>query len=273
MGISLQKLLIFFMVLDTIGMFGGDFLSSFAALLFHFIVFMGVYRRRTAVLCMYVVVHVVLFVIIALALFAFAALSVMYIPADGYDSYDYNSGDYINGTSSTYSYYSTRAMNFVKSYSFNYTSESESWSYSSSDNSISSASASDNEVSGALFLISVLVLIFVFVMVYTKILSVVLAHRMRKMLLAQPVLPVQHDADAQTMEPTYIPADFETQQHMFANPAFMPYAPMVPMPMNPNQYPGNQQQAMVPPPFMYGQQPVFYTFAPMPINSERNEKL
>jgi len=270
-GITLQKLLIFFMVLDVISMFfSGSFFTAFLTLLFHFVVFMGVYRRRTAVLCIYVVIHIVLFVLVALVLIV-AVSSLMYMPPMDYSS----SGEFDNGSvnhNSTVTYLSTRALKFLNHYS-NYTRDNsthptphggivyeDSSAYSSTDIEIDSS---------AVFLFSVIFLVIFFIIMYTKILSVVLAHRMRKLLLAAPTLPVSADAHAQTMEPTYVPSDFENQQQFFGNPAFMPYAPMVPQ----DHYPGNQQGAMMPPPFMYGQQPVFYTFAPMPPMEERNEKL
>jgi len=275
-GITLQKLLIFFMVLDVIGMLlGGAFFTSFLTLLFHFVVFMGVYRRRTAVLCIYVVIHIVLFVLVGLVLIL-AVSSLMYMAPYDYSSEgDWSSGDINTNNGHNYStatYYANKAFSLISRYSYNGTTTNstvhphpipvyDSWSSNSYDSEDFSIDAS------TLFLFSVIFLVLSFIIIYTKILSVVLAHRMRKMLLAAPVLPVQ-DADAQTMEPTYVPADFEAQQQMFANPAFMPYTPMVPQ----NGYPGNQE-AMMPPPFMYGQQPVFYTFAPMPQQPERNEKL
>jgi len=267
-GITLQKLLIFFMVLDVISMFfSGSFFTAFLTLLFHFVVFMGVYRRRTAVLCIYVVIHIVLFVLVALVLIV-AVSSLMYMPP--YDSS--SSSDFDNGYAthnSTVTYLSSRALKFLNHYNNNTrnsTVHPTPYVAYSSDYMTSS----DMEIdSSAVFLFSVIFLVLFFIIMYTKILSVVLAHRMRKLLLSAPTLPVASaDADAQTMEPTYVPSDYETQQQFFGNPAFMPYAPMVPQ----NNYPGNQG-AMMPPPFMYGQQPVFYTFAPMPPMEERNEKL
>jgi len=268
-GITLQKLLIFFMVLDVISMFfSGSFFTAFLTLLFHFVVFMGVYRRRTAVLCIYVVIHIVLFVLVALVLIV-AVSSLMYMPPMDYSS----SGEFDNGSvthNSTVTYLSTRALKFLNHYSNNTRNSTHPTPHGGIVYEDSSAySSTDIEIdSSAVFLFSVIFLVLFFIIMYTKILSVVLAHRMRKLLLAAPTLPVSADAHAQTMEPTYVPSDFENQQQFFGNPAFMPYAPMVPQ----DNYPG-QQGAMMPPPFMYGQQPVFYTFAPMPPMEERNEKL
>jgi len=261
-GITLQKLLIFFMVLDVFSMFfSGSFFTAFLTLLFHFVVFMGVYRRRTAVLCIYVVIHIVLFVLVALVLIV-AVSSLMYMP------YDSSSGEFDSGYTVplNYTYLSSRAFSFINRYSNTTARNSTIHPIPQDTTIIASGEEMDTSV---VFLASVIFLVVFFIIMYTKILSVVLAHRMRKMLLSAPTLPVASaDADAQTMEPTFVPADFEAQQQFFGNPAFMPYAPMVPQ----NNYPGNQG-AMMPPPFMYGQQPVFYTFSPVPPMEERNEKL
>jgi len=286
-GITLQKLLIFFMVLDVISMlFGGSFFTSFLTLLFHFVVFMGVYRRRTGVLCIYVAVHVILFVLVGFVLIA-AVSSLMYMGPYDYSSDaewsasgDSNAYNYSVHALRSSSFFSSKAFDLINQFSHNGTSSSNSTihptpaNYSWSNDT--SFSDDMNVDASTFFLFSVIFLVLSFIIIYTKILSVVLAHRMRKMLLAAPVLPVQTKAAQTNMEPTYVPADFEAQQQMFADPAFMPYAPMVPQ----NMYPGafHQDAAMMPPPFMYGQQPVFYTFAPMPQqpeqpSEERNEKL
>jgi len=253
LGITLQKLLIFFMVLDVIGMFGGSFFTPFISLLFHFVVFMGVYRRRTAVLCMYVAVHIVLFVLVALILIV-AVSSVMYMPNYS-DDYSYDSGDYVHYNSST-NYYASKAMSYFSHYGNSSRAHNTTNTVNHSSNDISYSEGSEFGYNDeTLLLLTVILLLLSFIILYTKILSVVLAHRMRKMLLAVPALPIR--APAEPTEPTYVPSEFEAQQHMFANhPAYY-----MPVPQE-DEYPGNQG-AMMPPPFMYGNQPVFYTYAPM----------
>jgi len=261
LGITLQKLLVFFMVLDVFGMFSGSFFTSFITLLFHFVVFMGVYRRRTAVLCMYVVVHIVLFVLVALVLIV-AVTSMMYMPADQYASAD-SYGDDVYYSNSTTSYYASRAISlFSGSHNTNSSTHHNSTTpvhpipYNSGDSDVSTSEGSEYGISDTLFLLIVILLILSFIILYTKILSVVLAHRMRKMLLAVPTLPVRAPEPS---EPTYIPAEFEAQQQFFAgHPAYY-----MQVPLEEEEYPGNQG-AMMPPPFMYGNQPVYYTYAPMP---------
>jgi len=293
-GITLQKLLIFFMILDVATLFCGySFLGAFMSLLFHFIVFMGVYRRRTCVLLTYVVIHVIVFVLGAIALILVVS-SLMYInPDQGYDNNSSSADVPPVIHNSTFNYDGVRQL-FSRSFSsVNHTTVHPTPMKNStkvhptphtppaSSSEIPQASSAEVDVQGVFFLGIVLLLLSV-VILYTKILSVVLAHRMRKILLAgSSGLPVSRstttETDAQkpaaTSEPIYVPSeDYENSYPLFNQPGFMPYQPMMQAPQNfyPGQAPHMQH------PFMYGQQPVFYTFAPMPQQqpeSNENEKL
>jgi len=267
-GVTLQKLLIFFMMLDAVAwVLGMGFFGSLMSFLFHFAVFMGVYRRRTAVLLLYVVFNVIMFVLAAFLLLVVAS-SMMYVEND--DSYDgsssYSPNSHYNYTTSPHIDY-FRSFFVVHPNMHNNTASSSASADSSSSPSHSSASydylSSDSyeQYSGNIFLISLIALLLSVVLLYCKILSVVLAHRMRKILLAAPVLPVAQPAqdanvntDAGDTTPFLVRPE-DGGHPFFTQPGFLPYHPMQAF------YPG-QGQAMMPPPFMYGQHPVFYSFAP-----------
>jgi len=317
-GISLQKLLVFFMILDAVWLFCGySFFASFMGILFHFVVFMGVYRRRTAVLLFYVVFHVAMFIIGALAIILVVS-ALMYMPSHvdplypaggqvnythGNDTYIYNYPQggvkellsrFVTGQNRTANHTGFKPMPahpgknnthtarppvhpspVTPAHPHPFPTPATDVGYGSSDYS---DYVSDDQ---SIFILSIGLLLVSVVILYCKILSVVLAHRMRKMLLAannSSASNASADTEAQkqpeTAEPVYVPAaDFENAHPLFSQPNFMPYQPMVQAPQN--FYPG-QASAMMPPPFMYGQQPVFYTFAPMPQygdNNENNEQL
>jgi len=311
-GITLQKLLVFFMILDALWLFCGySFFASFMGILFHFVVFMGVYRRRTAVLLFYVVFHVAMFVLGALAIILVVS-ALMYMPPHAQS----NSGDidfnhstttndtyvyahppggikdlfsrFINGQNrpanhtgfkpaparpgknNTHTAHPSNNKPPAHPTPASFPTPAVSPYFSSSADSSDSYMADDQSV----FILSIGLLLISVVILYCKILSVVLAHRMRKLLLANNSSTSNTPADTEaqrqpeTAEPVYVPAaDFENAHPLFSQPNFMPYQPMVQAPQN--FYPG-QASAMMPPPFMYGQQPVFYTFAPMPQNNENN---
>jgi len=248
-GISLQKLLIFFMFLDVTWLvLGYSFFGPFMSFLFHFVVLMGVYRRRTCVLLIYGVFNTVIFILAGVALLFLmgAVMTADNQPAD----YSSSSGA---PQSVNYSAYLRRTLFSASS------SESSSDSYGSSDNS--------EDVAEAVYLAAVIAMVISFIILYCKIYSTVLAFRMRKLLLAAdaaPVLPTEQpkmmasDCDSDVQPLLSEEQAFENVHPLFAQPGFVPY-PM------PQFYPGNVQgSAMMPPPFMYGQHPVFYTFAPFP---------
>jgi hypothetical protein len=255
-GITLQKLLIFFMVIDAAAFFFGfSLFSSFMSLLFHFVVFMGVYRRRTGVLLLYVIFHVAFFILAAFALILVVS-SVMYINPGG-EIHNNNSTSNITAGNSTihptaHSSYDLRSM---LSYAYGSTPSNRTHVATPTPHAHLSSSSSDSsdefQVDQSIFIISIIALLFSVVLLYCKILSVVLAHKMRKLLLAPPALPVSRPVESektQQSEPTFVPADFENNVSLFSQPGFA-YQPMVPQ----NGYPG--QSAMMPAPFMYGQHP------------------
>lgn len=261
-GVTLQKLLIFFMVIDAVAFFCGlSLFSSFMSLLFHFVVFMGVYRRRTGVLLLYVVFHVAVFILAAFALI-FVVSSLMYINPEGYDDSS-SSSDYIvpNRTHN----YDLRSI-FSYGYNYNYTGHNSTHNGGHYPRPIDYSSEDYEDQS--LFAVSLVALLFSVIVLYCKILSVVLAHRMRKLLLSATVLPVSAPVETEAQH-NFVPVDYEKQPVLFPHPGFA-YQPMV---VSEDMYPG--QSAMMPAPFMYGQHPVFYGYAPENNNNNnnKNEKL
>jgi len=256
-GVTLQKLLIFFMVIDAVAFFCGlSLFSSFMSLLFHFVVFMGVYRRRTGVLLLYVVFHVAFFILAAFALI-FVVSSLMYVTPEGYD--DFSSSDDYVAVNRTHNYDLRSILNY--GYNYNYTSSHNS-THHGWDPKMDSSDSFDYE-GQSVFVVSLVALLFSVIVLYCKILSVVLAHRMRKLLLSATVLPVSRPVESDA-QPTFVPVDFEKQPALFAHPGFA-YQPMV---ASEDMYPG--QSAMMPAPFMYGQHPVFYSYAPESNNNNKN---
>lgn len=259
-GVTLQKLLVFFMVIDAVAFFCGlSLFSSLMSLLFHFVVLMGVYRRRTGVLLLYVVFHVAFFILAAFALI-FVVSSLMYIAPEGYDNSSSSEFVVVNHTRT----YDLRSI-FSYGYNYNYTSHNSTHGYSPRPTD-SSSSYSDDYEDQSLFVVSLIALLFSVIVLYCKILSVVLAHRMRKILLSATVLPISRPV-SDVQEPTFVPVDFEKQPALFTHPGFA-YQPMVP---SEEMYPG--QSAMMPAPFLYGQHPVFYSYAPENNNKNDNGKL
>lgn len=258
-GRSLQKLLIFFMVLDAVFLvFGGSFFGSLMSFIFHFIVLTGVQRRRTGVLLAYVVLNVIMLTLGAVCLlFVVGALMTM-------DDTYYNEDTPATSSSGDYSYTN---MHGVKSalrrnlFSLNSLSSSE----APSSDSTYSTSSDSYEASSMMLAASILLLISV-ILLYCKIYSVVLAARLRRLLLASPVLPVHialpvsgvNDHAPEDSKPLLAQesATFDDTNPVFTQPGFVPMQPQL-------YYPNMQgAPAMMPAPFMYGQHPVFYTFAP-----------
>lgn len=264
-GITLQKLLIFFMVLDGAAFFFGfSLFSSFMSLLFHFVVFMGVYRRRTGVLLLYVIFHVVFFILAAFALILVVS-SLMYLSSEVQQPTDmHHNSTFVHGRNHT----STNPLYDLTSFftnGYGYAPQNATVATSAPNPPHHSGESSEVQVGQSFFIVSILALLLSVIVLYCKILSVVLAHRMRKLILA-PALPVSRPVETEAKqtesEPTFVPADYENNVPLFGQPGFA-YQPMVPQ----NMYPG--QSAMMQAPFMYGQHPVFYSYAPAP----NNEKL
>lgn len=281
-AVTLQKILLFLMILSLFTIFNGGLFSFLLCL----IGFIGAYKRRTGLLATYVTISVVLIV-----LCFFVALSSMFMATSDDYVYDYSSSSSSSNNEIVYSSQSQGSMYKLQrlfgrklssvvaagsqsaSSSSSSTESSESsessnsWSYSSIS-SESSYSYEDDEVTGLIFL-SIVVLVIGFFLAYLKVYSLVLAWRLRKLILTAAALPI---TDTQVHEfpqantscaidapAAPAPAPAAPFSPYFA-PGFAPY-PYMPMPM--------PQQGQAPHHVMFGQQPVFYTYAPMPQAEEK----
>lgn len=304
-SVTLQKILLFLMILSIFTLFNGGLFSFFLCL----VGFLGAYRRHTGMLSAYVVISVL---IIVLCFFAAFAGMVMMSNGDYYD-YDYSS-EYIDSSSSfsssdvssssdfgfSSSSLSSSSINperprmmlhklartissFVGAGSQSSESSSNEFFEESSESSSSYGSFdysySDDDLTGIIFM-SVVVLVIGFFIAYLKVYSIVLAWRMRKLILTEKLSPlptkdtnVHEFAPANTScavdveTPAAPVAPFQTAAPMFA-PGFAPYPYGMPM-MYPPHMQGQQFQN--PHHMMFGQQPVFYTYAP--VEQTENEKL
>jgi len=284
-AVTLQKILLFLMILSIFTMFNGGFFSFFLCL----IGFIGAYKRSSGMLTAYVSISIVLIVLCSVV----ALSSIFIVSSDDY-VYEYSSSSssshaasgsadkpvFAQGNLHIIQRLFARKLSAIGSES-NSASASESDSVVSSPPNTWSSSTSysydeqDDATFGLIFLL-IVVMIFAFFLAYIKVYSVVLAWRLRKMILtAATSLPVTDVAPTQTHE--FAPANtscavpeteapvpppvapFQTAP-LFA-PGFAPYP--YGMPMMPPQMQG-QFQGQFPHHVMFGQQPVFYTYAPMP---------
>lgn len=286
-AVSLQKILIFLMILSLFTMFNGGFFSFFLCL----IGFIGAYRRSPGMLTAYVSISVVLIVLCSVV----AISSIFVVSTDDY-VYDYSSSSSASAATDYAPTNIRKIQNLVarklsaigsESSSSPSSESSESSDSISSSNSWGSASfySEDDDATFGLIFLLIVVMIFAFFLAYIKVYSVVLAWRLRKMIrtaattLPTEVAPQTHEfAPANTScaipEPETAPVSPFQPAPVFA-PGFAPYPYGMPMMMPPQmqgQFQGQQFQGQFPHHVMFGQQPVFYTYAPM-TRPESEEKL
>jgi hypothetical protein len=225
-GVSLQKMLLILMFINFIGMFSvqGSFFPSLFNLLLLMIGYNGAFRRHPGMLLCYFLVS--LFCIIAPGLIVLFVLVVLA---------------------------TTQGI---------YTDSSDSSSSSASSEHATSASTSASAVEVVQYqpyylLYFLLTLLLAVLIVYVKVYSLILAHRMRKVILRDASLAVPSRAFVEdgAVDESKVP--------------LMPNAPMFVQPggymMGNQAFPGHYAAGQQPMPYhhqgMYGQQPVFYTFA------------
>jgi len=286
-AVSLQKILIFLMILSLFSLFNGGFLSFILCM----IGFVGAYRRSPGLLTAYFTISISL--IILGAIIGLGSSVVVY--SDSYSS-EYSSSD----SAYAYNTYSSKLTAFTRSLagigsessseSSNVNSESSSWKSSESSESsftnsnsvyTNSAQYDEEDYSTGLIFLLFIVLVTVFFIVYCKIYSLVLAWRLRKLILcAATDLPTAAPQQSQQVH-EYAPANTscavpeqevhgvpmtQFQQPPTFTPGFAPY----PYPMMPNMMmPNNMQGQQFPHHVMFGQQPVFYTYAPQTPGEEK----
>lgn len=283
-AVSLQKILIFLMILSLFTMFNGGFFSFFLCL----IGFIGAYRRSSGMLTAYVSISVVIIVLCSVV-----AISSIFVVSS--DDYVYEMSSSSSSSSSEFAQTNIRKLQTLVARKLSaigsesssaHSSESSQSSESSDSISIGSSSSSnsfyfeDDDATFGLIFLLIVVMIFAFFLAYIKVYSVVLAWRLRKMICAAATALPTTDVAPQTHE--FAPANTscaipETEAApvapfqpapLFA-PGFAPYP--YAMPMMPPQMQG-QFQGQFPHHVMFGQQPVFYTYAPM-TRPESEEKL
>jgi len=252
-GGRLKRLLSCLMVINVIEIgFGGSILSMLG-FLWHLIGYIGAHKRNPRMLGAY------FFASIAMVFF-FIFLLFFSIAAMGYQ--DPNTSDDSSFASSlaSSSEWVPTPHKFTAAYRrlFQATSVSSESSTFSSDNP--TPTSSEEIDTGAGILLGILSLVLVFLVAYMKFYSLYLACRMRRMILDATVLPVAID---------YQPNQEESETSPLATPVPVEnhgaYPFMQPNSFMPAPYPFHMQGApsVLPPPLMYGQQPVFYTYTPM----------
>jgi len=291
-SVALQKILVFLLLLSLFTLFNGGLLSFILCL----IGFIGAYKRHTGLLRAYVTISVALIIIaFVFALIAsFSALSSSDYEeysssSSGSEYYSYsNTAKFSAATKTLYRKWNplpTPSPGPTPSTSSNAPSD-EPTSSSFEAPPVPSTSEYVEEDYTVFIFLAIAVMVLAFFVVYLKIFSLVLAYRLRKMILVAATLPTTTE-NTQTHE--FAPANTscavpqqeseEAPPMPPANPlpftqftpGFAPYPYSYPypmMPMMPNA--GNQQ---LPPHVMYGQQPIFYTYAPVPTQAPASEKL
>lgn len=288
-AVTLQKILLFLMILSLFTIFNGGFFSFLLCL----IGFIGAYKRSPGLLTAYVSISVVLIVLCSVV-----AISSIFMVTSDDNVYEYSSAaaasssseikpDYTQGSVYRLQKIFARKLSAIGSES-NSVGSSE-----SSDSVVSSPpnpngggytdsySYEDDDATGMIFLL-IVVMILAFFLAYLKIYSLVLSWRLRKMILTAATSLPTSESSPQTHEfaPTNTSCavpDNETHPApvspfhpapVFA-PGFAPYPYSMPMMMPPQ----GQFQGQFPHHVMFGQQPVFYTYAPMNQHNPVEEKL
>jgi hypothetical protein len=281
-SVTLQKILIFLMLLSVFTLFNGGLFSFLLCLLG----FVGAYKKHTGLLRAYVTISVALMVIA----FVFALVATFSVVGNtDYEYYSSSSSENVHAYSKFGQIKSMiRSMGSSSSAAPTDSSNAVNSSVESSSNDIIPPPAASDNFSSSYYeedytvfiFLAIVVMVLAFFVVYLKIYSLVLAHRLRKLiLLSKESLPTSTE-NTHEFTPANtscaVPNENETPAPVPTSPMFAhpptpsftpgfapypypyPYPPMMPM-MHPQM--GGQQ---MPHHVMYGQQPIFYTYAPMP---------
>jgi hypothetical protein len=268
-SVSLQKILVVLMILSLLSLFNGGLFSFLICL----IGFMGAYKRSPGLLRAYFSISIALIIVA----FVFAIVTTV----GSLNHHDH--GEYSSDSTSSSSYTSNSKLTQAKVFVRRLTSYESSSDSNPSNTSMDTPSSQYESFSDyavvALVLLALAVVVLGFILIYLKIYSLVLAFRLRKMILlaastlpttnpTTPTEPTQVHEFAPTntscavpQEAPLLPPPFPMQfqnPYMFS-PGFAPYP--YPMPMVPPQ--NMQAGQQFPHQVMFGQQPVFYTYAPM----------
>jgi hypothetical protein len=279
MGVSLQKSVLFLIIVTMVGSAAtGSLLSGLLGSAFLFIAFWGAYKRRTCLLAIYFWVNVICAI---LGLIAAIAL-IMVVPAYTYDD-NSSSGtmsaeasphvmSHISRMASVFGGYhpsppsNSTAGPIIPPTNNNTTTNTNTNTTIISDNSFEGSWESNSSVNiGALVAISFVAVVVSVLVLFFKIYSVILAWKLRKLILASrrcssaPVCDSTPKDTEPLINPGY-PASNDVHLSMLPEQNVVPQQqPMMYMP-----YPYFNQQNS-PYPMMYNQngQPIFYSFQPM----------
>jgi len=255
LGFKLKRVLSCLMVVNVIEFFFGGGLYSFLGFVFHLIGYLGAHKRNHRLLATYFSASIAM--IFLFVLVAFTAAS-----AGPYD--DLSSSSSFSSSSEHISSVHPTAQHLSLAYRrlFQASSVSSDESLSSSESTFPNPPASAEAEDLQLFVVLALLTLVLFVLItFLKIYSLHMAYKMRKMILAANanVLPVaveyqpNQQEEAETARLT-TPVPNDNSAYTFMQPNYM----QVPYPLHMQGAP-----SVLPPPLMYGQQPVFYTYTPM----------
>jgi len=271
MGFRLKKVLSFLMVIDVFGVAFGSASILWQSFIWHLIGFIGAHKRNSRLLGFYVFIS-----ILNLILYIFLALMALtYGPQYDSESSSFFSSSSSEGPASG----QISAVRLVRSLfslgdggAATGSSSSESSSESLSSDSFPTPSPSTDASPALLIALTIMIWALAFFIAYCKIYSIVLASRMRRTILtAAAAAPVDIESRANEDEsetatlttPAPVEVVYENGEYpvsAFMQPNFIPF----PYPYNVQGTPSS-----IPPQLMYGQQPVYYTYAPMPFNVQQ----
>jgi hypothetical protein len=278
MGVSLQKSVIFLIIVTMVGSAAtGSLLSGLLGSAFLFIAFWGAYKRRTCLLAIYFWVNVICAI---LGLIAAIAL-IMVVPVYSYDDNNNSSGTMSAEVNPHVSSHISRMASIFNGFHPSPPSNSSSSgpiipqtntttitnNTIITDNSFEQGSFDVQSVNiGALVAISFVAVVVSVLVLFFKIYSVILSWKLRKLILASrrcssaPVCDSTPKDTEPLINPGY-PASNDVQLSMLPEQTAVPQQqPMMYMP-----YPYFNQQQNSPYPMMFNQngQPIFYSFQPM----------
>eukprot|EP01112_Ceratiomyxa_fruticulosa_P004972 TRINITY_DN1553_c0_g1_i1.p1 TRINITY_DN1553_c0_g1~~TRINITY_DN1553_c0_g1_i1.p1 ORF type:complete len:326 (+),score=79.42 TRINITY_DN1553_c0_g1_i1:104-979(+) len=268
LGVKLQKALIFLGVVSLTAFFFGAILPSVFSLLILAIGFSGAYRRRPCLLSLYFWINIIIAI---LGVVFVVAMMVASTQTDMAQSNGYSNEEIAvnpiplptdpNSPIPTTPYDSSDSQSSQSSDSF-----SSSIEY---DSSTSYYVSGDYSLNAVLVIVLILCVVLSVLITFFKVFSIVLAWKMRSLLLASPTLPVcsKSSASCTSSNPTYpgyaaLPqspnVELETSVAVPETPVqnIQGQAQMMYMPF---PYNNNNGAMML---NQYGQ-PVFYTYQPM----------
>jgi len=251
MGCKLKRMLSCLMVINVLDFIFGGGLYSLLGFSFHLIGFLGAHKRHTRMLAT--------FFYGAISLIVFAVVVSFFALAAGPAYVDDGSASSTSPATPTSSDASGAPHPTPEQFSYAYR---RLFDYSAKNTTYESSETATVTTTGfgaGLIFLSILELVLFFLIIFMKIYTLVLAHRMRKV-LNTPALPVAVEQQANTHDEhetarLTTPVPVENGAYPFMQPNFMPF------PYHMNGQAG--VPSVLPPPLMYGQQPVFYTYTPM----------